>query len=508
MRKRKESAADNLREGVASLYRGLEEKNTSDQTYEKERLAVLSKLKLVPDEIVTECLGATSQFNSATAGLGLFARNRRTRKELEPKKTEKKSHKLVTLEKQNLRKRLQYSKRLNQIVKQMGVMLQDDVEIPVQLWTEYDRLQRDPGLKQRTVEDLDLGPSGRTPGPGQYAGKRDVNRKKGSIKEKGERVQITFGRSERWRDNAIKKKKDEGEEDSDEDNNDTYATRGKLGQKKGMRWGAEEREKLNELYWELGRPTRPGQKKEHYDLYAQRHRVLYKNRPKSEIIERVQYMLKFNCFKEPGESKYWKEKKKEIDQIKVKPGRTERQKLKTDEKFKTRRERLKSPFADPTSTFENGPSGIPFSSTPLDSLVRSSNASLLDGEEGTDPPNPSSLGVQLLSEDPSFHGFSFQKQGGQKANLSVDEENNKLEPTATTYRPKFDYTTERVRGGLFSDRLDSVKWTDKFAAMTGPGSYEEGGSVGRQTLSTKPNAGNATFRMEDRLKFMSSFAVS
>ena len=212
MRKRKESAADNLREGVASLYRGLEEKNTSDQTYEKERLAVLSKLKLVPDEIVTECLGATSQFNSATAGLGLFARNRRTRKELEPKKTEKKSHKLVTLEKQNLRKRLQYSKRLNQIVKQMGVMLQDDVEIPVQLWTEYDRLQRDPGLKQRTVEDLDLGPSGRTPGPGQYAGKRDVNRKKGSIKEKGERVQITFGRSERWRDNAIKKKKDEGEE--------------------------------------------------------------------------------------------------------------------------------------------------------------------------------------------------------------------------------------------------------------------------------------------------------
>ena len=317
MRKRKESAADNLREGVASLYRGLEEKNTSDQTYEKERLAVLSKLKLVPDEIVTECLGATSQFNSATAGLGLFARNRRTRKELEPKKTEKKSHKLVTLEKQNLRKRLQYSKRLNQIVKQMGVMLQDDVEIPVQLWTEYDRLQRDPSLKQRTVEDLDLGPSGRTPGPGQYAGKRDVNRKKGSIKEKGERVQITFGRSERWRDNAIKKKKDEGEEvrndivggtswsslaalsnpilfyywlrslqDSDEDNNDTYATRGKLGQKKGMRWGAEEREKLNELYWELGRPTRPGQKKEHYDLYAQRHRVLYKNRPKSEIIER------------------------------------------------------------------------------------------------------------------------------------------------------------------------------------------------------------------------------
>lgn len=255
----------------------------------------------------------------------------------------------------------------------------------------------------------------------------------------------------------------------------------------------------------LGRPTRPGQKKEHYELYAQRHRVLYKNRPKSEILERVIYMLKFNCFKEPGESKYWKEKKKEVDLVKVKPGRTERQKLKGSDKFKTRRERLKSPFADPTSTYDTGPSGIPFSST---SRSRAKSGGVgLDEEEGTDFPNPSSLGVQLLSEDPSKHGFTFQKHGGQKANLSVDEENNKLEPTSTTYRPKFDFTTDRVRGGLFSDRLDSVKWTDKFAEMTGPGSYEEIGSVGIQSLSTKPNAGNPTFRMEDRLKFMSSFAV-
>lgn len=71
----------------------------SDTTFEKERLSALSKLELVPDEIVSECLGATSQFNSATAGLGLFARNRGTRRALAKTRPVQKSHQQVTLEK-------------------------------------------------------------------------------------------------------------------------------------------------------------------------------------------------------------------------------------------------------------------------------------------------------------------------------------------------------------------------------------------------------------------------
>ena len=147
-----------------------------------------------------------------------------------------KSHQQVTLEKQNLRKRLAYSKRLNVIVKDMGRRLQDDEDIPVQLWTEYDRLQRDPRLKQRTQEDLMLGTQGQVPGPGHYAQTKST---------RGGKVQISFGGSERWCKGTITKKVADGEEDGDDKG--SYTTRGKLGQKKGMRWGPEERQKLNEF---------------------------------------------------------------------------------------------------------------------------------------------------------------------------------------------------------------------------------------------------------------------
>ena len=93
----------------------------------------------------------------------------------------------------------------------------------------------------------------------------------------------------------------------------------------------------------------------------------------------------------------------------------------------------------------------------------------------------SCIGVQLLSENPTSHGFTFDKAGGNNVNLSVDEETDKLEPTASTYRPKYNYVKPSATGGLMSDRPEDVKWTDKFN-LAAPGSYEEGGSLGQQVL--------------------------
>lgn len=279
---------------------------------------MLAKLKLAPDNVVAKCLGATSQFNSATAGLGLFARNRRVGKANERGKRETKSHKLVTLEKQNLRKRLVYSKKLNEIVKTMGSKLMADEPIPLNLWTQYDRLQRNPALKQRTTTDLELGTATMTPGPGAYV----VETKRG---EKNNKIPVSFGKSERWRGGGDKSDKQKEADKQDAMAHDSsYMRTGKLSQRRGMKWGDEERAKLNDLYWELGRPKRRSGTEEHYELYAKRHLVLFKNRPAKEVVERVRRMLKFNMFKERGEEEFWRGRKKEKEDVMTKPAKTQR----------------------------------------------------------------------------------------------------------------------------------------------------------------------------------------
>jgi hypothetical protein len=72
-------------------------------------------------------------------------------------------------------------------------------------------------------------------------------------------------------------------------------------------WGSEERERLNKLYWELGRPKRAGRDavNDLLELYAGRHRIRFGDRSVDEVKERVKRMLATNGFKERGESEYW-----------------------------------------------------------------------------------------------------------------------------------------------------------------------------------------------------------
>jgi len=504
--------ADGLREGISGLYKSLTTTTVTDKTYERERLTVLARLKLVPQDVLLDSLGSTSQFDSGKAGLGLFARNRGLRQQKAPKKRETKSHREVVNDKQNLRKRLAYSKTLNGLVRDMGRHLNDEKGnnmIPDKVWTQYDRLQNDVKLKQVDAKDLDV-VGGVTPGPGAY-----------QIESSDRIMRITrsggaFGKSDRW---AVKNK---GLVDVTEVvNSDAHQeelsalkrqSENALSQTAGMKWGPYEREKLNNLYWELDRPKRPGADalNDHLHLYAKRHRVLFKNRPTEEIVDRVRYMLRFNIFKEKDEAQYWSEKKGERDRI-LGRGMGEENSALDDAKLASRRmseallmrrrKKMQSPFVTKTSHFTTAPSWTIASIN--DDLKKATISDKFQGESNfgeSEPPDCSSIGVQLLSHNKSTHGMSFMQAGTRPDDF---KDPGRIEPSSTTYRPRDAITREKSPAWGLVGRIETGQGPDeKFKSFTGPGSYEEGGGHGSQVLSHRKSAPNPVFSEDERSKHL------
>ncbi|CAM9457928.1 unnamed protein product [Ectocarpus fasciculatus] len=72
-------------------------------------------------------------------------------------------------------------------------------------------------------------------------------------------------------------------------------------------WGSQERDKLNEIYWDLGRPPRRGvhAEREHFFRYTQRHCLLFPHRSPAEVIARLKLMFRYNTLKEPNEREHW-----------------------------------------------------------------------------------------------------------------------------------------------------------------------------------------------------------
>ncbi|CAM9695550.1 unnamed protein product [Scytosiphon promiscuus] len=72
-------------------------------------------------------------------------------------------------------------------------------------------------------------------------------------------------------------------------------------------WQPQERAKLNELYWELGRPSRRGvdAEREHFLRYTQRHCMVFPHRSRAEVVERLKLMFRYNSMKEPHEREHW-----------------------------------------------------------------------------------------------------------------------------------------------------------------------------------------------------------
>ncbi|CAM9656287.1 unnamed protein product [Ectocarpus sp. 4 AP-2014] len=72
-------------------------------------------------------------------------------------------------------------------------------------------------------------------------------------------------------------------------------------------WGPQERDKLNEIYWDLGRPPHRGvhAEREHFFRYTQRHCLLFPRRSPAEVIARLKLMFRHNTLKEPNEREHW-----------------------------------------------------------------------------------------------------------------------------------------------------------------------------------------------------------
>ena len=319
-----------LREGLSSLYRNLSARPTSP-TFTKERIAILTKVGLVPNHVAVKFYGKGNGFNAEKSTLGLFARNRGMRNNLVVKKSSEKSKNEETLEKQNLKKRLLYSTALNSLVREMGCILNEDMGVvPDSMWSRYDKLTDNPKFRQRSMEDVKFDAiGGRTPGPGSYLRVRSLNgeevremkvvdEEKKFLKkqnllgtEKKKNVKCTFG-SDRWGEKVSEKvttppkKNTTIKKGKEQINNIEYKPPLRI--LPNSPWEAQELESLNALYWTLGRckhATNPDSFTDHVELYVYRHRVLYKQRSKKEVRARIVDMFKFNKFKEKDEARYW-----------------------------------------------------------------------------------------------------------------------------------------------------------------------------------------------------------
>ena len=88
-------------------------------------MAILTKVGLVPTNVATKFYGKGNGFNAEKSNMGLFARNRGLRNSKTVKKLTDKSANEITLDKQNLKKRLLYSTALNSLVREMGESKRD-----------------------------------------------------------------------------------------------------------------------------------------------------------------------------------------------------------------------------------------------------------------------------------------------------------------------------------------------------------------------------------------------
>jgi hypothetical protein len=78
------------------------------------------------------------------------------------------------------------------------------------------------------------------------------------------------------------------------------------------KWTAEEREKVQELYWAIARPQKKHNGhgsldawKAYLDHFADKFLLAFPGRPKKEVVAKVTHLLQTRQLKEHGESTYW-----------------------------------------------------------------------------------------------------------------------------------------------------------------------------------------------------------
>jgi len=260
--------------GTRSLYRGLERAAAGydgmDLSFTEERMAVLSILN-----------GVNQEYQGA-GNLGVVPR--RQQQLVQP--FEKKDHTAAVYERYERNRRQHFSDKLNALVKEMEKYLTAGEEVPSYLWTQYDRLQRDPSYQplKRPV-----------PGPASYQPFADR-----LITSKSAPA-YSFPKGFPEKSVTLEKQR---------------SPKAKAPvQSLHQRWPKEELELLNQLYWDLGRPRKGVPAADLLDRYAERHLQVFSKRIANDVRQRVAEMWKQNRFQEPGEHEFWKKQQLSLPKL-------------------------------------------------------------------------------------------------------------------------------------------------------------------------------------------------
>ena len=110
----------------------------------------------------------------------------------------------------------------------------------------------------------------------------------------------------------------------------------------------------------------------------------------------------------------------------------------------------------------------------------------------TEEPDYSSLGPQVTSDRGTNTTVGFKRAGiSGPSKLTVTEEQDRAEPTCTTYTPQWrrasTIATEPSYSQLGRNFAGEDPWGDPRKSMTGPGAYDAVGPMGRQPDSLKPS---------------------
>jgi len=358
----------------------------------------------------------------------------------------------------NAARRNDYAHQLTSLTQSIGDSLMKDNTVPVTLWAKYDKLNADRRFQPKEEHtEAEVGAGLSTCGPGAYLKHHDFKTPHGR-----------FGREARFGEGGKggKSRKTAAQSEAID----------RIGHP-APDWPAKERQHLQRLYDEFGRPARPGRRTydEHLDNFVVRHTAIYPHREAIDVRRRVDEALRLNKFREPGEGDYWRHVGTQ--------GKPKERAVKSLPGFTGTLEDTTGSSRDPR--LPRAPSWVMGERR----TERYSPPAPGPREGGSEPFEYKSIGDQLLSNNRTASGVVFSRvpRDPDSSKLTAKEEVDRLEPTATTYTPKFTAVHASIPVATLKgrDALNTENVNEKYDAVRGPGSYEVRGSMGLQADSSK-----------------------
>lgn len=394
-------------------------KRNPRRMFEGERVKILKQLEgdAVKESLVqtTKHLGAAARMNASSPGSVVM-----------------KEHSSISqaVKHYNSSKDRDFAEELVHLSKEIGKGLSSEHgNVPANVWRQFDKLESNRRFFRKEVAELESGSQSRSVcGPGSYS--VDSHRVvPGGKLPSSSRDDDMSGKSSAQREAVDRIRSSHS----------------------SVVWSNEERHHLQRLFEELGR-----QKRGHFvrgdefleellEDYARRHTLLFSDRSRKSVKDKVWECLCLNRFKEEGETKHWRA-------LKASGGRAASPNERTTPAWSMGR-RIDS-TSIPSASFETY--------------------------------DYRSIGKQLSSEKPDASSATFGRAGAAGTTLTIAETLARLGPTATTYHPQYTQTHHRSLAYPWKQEEGAGMSTDS-SPFVGPGSYEAPQPLGPQAESHRRN---------------------